>query len=268
MQAPVPSHEHARLRTLRRYAVLDTEAEPSFDRITSLAARVLRVPICLVSLVDADRQWFKSCVGLGVRETGRDVSFCAHAILSDDVLVVPDATEDARFLANPLVLGAPFIRAYAGAPLTTSDGFRIGTLCAIDTRPRAFDADERATLADLARLVVDELELRLAVRERRLFERVLHTSPNVVYVYDPATRRTLWSSRLVTAVLGYEPSELGDQLGDLVHPDDGPAMARHFEAIERSTGGQHHELTYRVRAADGTYRWFLSRETPFEHDAT
>lgn len=269
MQAPVPSNEHARLRTLRRYAVLDTEAEPSFDRITALAARVLRVPICLVSLVDADRQWFKSCVGLGVRETGRDISFCAHAILSDDVLVVPDATEDARFLANPVVLGAPFIRAYAGAPLTTSDGFRIGTLCAIDTRPRAFDADERATLADLARLVVDELELRLAVRERRLFERVLQTSPNVVYVYDPATRRTLWSSRLVTAVLGYDPRELGDHhLGDLVHPEDGPAMARHFEAIERSTGGQHHELAYRVRAADGTYRWFLSRETPFEHDAT
>ena len=150
---------------LRDYDILDSVAEPSFDRITALAARVLDVPISLISLVDAERQWFKSCAGLGdVRETGRDVAFCAHAILANDVFVVEDTTRDPRFADNPFVVGQPHVRAYAGAPLVTPEGERIGTLCAIDLRTRDFSGAQLATLVDLAAVVVSEMELRRATR--------------------------------------------------------------------------------------------------------
>jgi diguanylate cyclase (GGDEF)-like protein len=158
--APRPANEEARLRALRSYGVLDSEPELSFDRVTRLVARVLEVPIALISLVDADRQWFKACVGLGSRETSRDVAFCAYAILENDVMVIADSLADPRFAANQLVIGPPFIRAYAGAPLRTPDGLPIGTLCAIDHRPRMFTPDQLASLRDLADIVVDELERR------------------------------------------------------------------------------------------------------------
>ncbi|HEY6038803.1 MAG TPA: GAF domain-containing protein, partial [Kofleriaceae bacterium] len=117
MGPPKPLDEAPRVRALLGYHVLDTAPEPSFDRITALVSRVLDVPIALVSLIDDERQWFKSCVGLGVGQTDRDVAFCAYAILEDTVLVIPDARADPRFAANPLVTGEPFLRAYAGAPL-------------------------------------------------------------------------------------------------------------------------------------------------------
>ena len=125
------------MEVMRHFAILDSEFEVGFDRITQLASRMFKVPICLVSLVDTERQWFKSCIGLPVRETHRDAAFCTHAILPDapDVLVVPDALEDVRFCNNPLVLDDPFIRFYAGAPLK-SYGQKIGTLCLIDRTPR------------------------------------------------------------------------------------------------------------------------------------
>jgi diguanylate cyclase (GGDEF)-like protein len=176
--APKPSNEPERLAALQRYGVLDTGADPAFDRITAIVSRVLDVPIALVSLIDAERQWFKSCVGLdGVSETGRDVAFCAYAIHADTVFVIPDAAADVRFADNPLVVGAPYIRAYAGAPLRTSDGFRLGTLCAIDRRPRAFTNEQMAMLSDLAHVVVGEMEQQrtlrsLALAEEQLAQRV------------------------------------------------------------------------------------------------
>ena len=132
MGAPRPVNEAVRLGALLGYNVLDTPPEPSFDRITAMVTRVLDVPIALVSLIDDERQWFKSCIGLGVTQTDRDVTFCAYAILEDTTLVVPDATTDLRFTENPLVTGEPFIRAYAGAPLITPAGLRIGP-CARST---------------------------------------------------------------------------------------------------------------------------------------
>ncbi len=161
--APHPPDEAERLEALRRYAVLDTGPEERFDRITRLAARLLGVPICLVSLVDRDRQWFKSRVGLAACETSRDTAFCAHAILDDRPLVVLDAREDPRFQGNPLVTGAPHIRFYAGAPLVVASGHRLGTLCAISDVPRReFTPDEEAILRDLAAVAIDALELRHA----------------------------------------------------------------------------------------------------------
>ena len=152
--------EAGRLEALRRYEILDTAVEENFDRFTRIVSTILNTPISLISLVDSDRQWFKSKIGLDAAETPRDVAFCDHAIRGDDVMVVEDAAEDARFASNPLVIGDPFIRFYAGAPLVTSDGYRIGTLCAIDKRPHTFSAKERQLLSDFSHLVMQELELR------------------------------------------------------------------------------------------------------------
>jgi diguanylate cyclase (GGDEF)-like protein len=152
-----PLNEIARVETLRSLNVLDSAPEERFDRLTRLARRLFNVPIALVSLVDTNRQWFKSCVGLPVNETGRDVSFCGHAILSDQILMITDATLDERFHDNPLVVGDPRIRFYAGCPLTVGDGSKLGTLCLIDTRPRILDDEERELLRDLARMAEQEL---------------------------------------------------------------------------------------------------------------
>src|SRR5882724_5193861 len=133
---PIPQDEAERVAALRRYCVLDTLAEPAFDRLTKIAQHLLDTPTVLVSLIDSDRQWFKSRIGLDATETPRNISFCGHAVYLREVLVVPDARLDARFADNPLVTGALGLRFYAGAPLITAEGHALGTLCAIDYRPR------------------------------------------------------------------------------------------------------------------------------------
>jgi GAF domain-containing protein len=138
---------------------MDTPSHPSFDAVTEAARTAFDVPIALVSLVDETRQWFKSCIGLEVRETARDISFCTHAIGQSDVYVVPDAAADPMFADNPLVTGAPNIRFYAGAPLIDADGFALGTLCVIDVQPRRFPARDRAHLTALARCALSAIEL-------------------------------------------------------------------------------------------------------------
>ncbi|WP_022802692.1 GAF domain-containing protein [Deinococcus ficus] len=162
MIEPLPSDEVARLQVLGRYAILDTLPEEAFDRLTRLAARLFGTPTALVTFVDQERQWFKSCFGLDFQETPRNQSFCAHTMQRPQVMVVPDATRDARFRANPLVTEHPGIRFYAGAPLVTRDGFGLGSLCIISPEPRAsFSEEDAALLTDLAALVMDELEWRL-----------------------------------------------------------------------------------------------------------
>ena len=161
MLCSASKNEDERRAALERYDVLDTAPEESFDRITRLAKTVLQMPIALVSLVSDDRQWFKSRQGLDATETPREISFCTHAIESDEPLIVRDALKDPRFRDNPLVLGEPNIRFYIGVPLRTPDGHNIGTLCAIDRRPREVSESQIADLRDLGRLVIDELELRL-----------------------------------------------------------------------------------------------------------
>lgn len=153
----VPEDEPARLSTLRALNILDSAPEERFDRLTRLAKRLFGVPIALVSLVDENRQWFKSCVGLDASETSREISFCGHAILGDGIFEVPDALVDERFHDNPLVTDAPHIRFYAGVPLRIPTGSKLGTLCIIDREPRALDEEEQALLKDLARMAEQEL---------------------------------------------------------------------------------------------------------------
>jgi PAS domain S-box-containing protein len=155
--APLPDDEPARLDRLQGLGLLDTPPSERFDRLTRLTSSILGVPIALVSLIDSDRQWFKSKVGLEVSQTPREVAFCAHAILRSEIFEVPDASLDPRFADNPLVLQDPSIRFYAGRPLNAPGGGRIGTLCAIDRRPRSLDEKQRQALEDLAILVEDEI---------------------------------------------------------------------------------------------------------------
>ena len=155
--APLPENEPERLKALHDLMLLDTPPEEKFDRVVRFAAEQLDMPMALVSLVDGDRQWFKSRIGLTAEETPRDVAFCAHAILQPDVFIVEDTHLDARFADNPLVTAGPAVRFYAGAPLSAPGGERIGTLCVLDDKPRTLSTVELATLEALRGLVNDTL---------------------------------------------------------------------------------------------------------------
>lgn len=157
LRAQLPQDEESRLAALHGLGILDTEPEDRFDRITRIASEAFGAPISLVSFIDRDRQWFKSSIGMDRRETSREMAFCAHAILEDRVLVVPDTEKDERFADNPLVTGEPHVRFYAGCPLKTADDELLGTLCVIDMKPRAFDRAQIELLRDLASLVEKEL---------------------------------------------------------------------------------------------------------------
>tara|TARA_Y100000780_G_scaffold134790_1_gene121277 strand:+ start:1933 stop:3561 length:1629 start_codon:yes stop_codon:yes gene_type:complete len=163
--APLPDNEDERLAELLSYDVLDTEAEQLFDDLTTLASQICDTPIALISLIDPDRQWFKSRVGLDAEETSREIAFCSHAILQDDVFEIPNASLDPRFHDNPLVTGAPDIRFYAGAPLVSPSGHAIGTLCTIDRKPRKLTESQKTSLQTLSKSVVAHLELKRKNRE-------------------------------------------------------------------------------------------------------
>lgn len=178
MEPQIPKLENQRIAELRSLLLLDSSPEERFDRITRVAKQLFDVPIALISLVDTDRQWFKSSVGLNASETSRDISFCGHAILSDDVFIVENALNDLRFCDNPLVTGGPKVRFYAGAPLAMPSGNKLGTLCIISPEAREFDFKQSALLYDLSEIVISELvsqqaatqDVLTGIHNRRGFE--------------------------------------------------------------------------------------------------
>jgi anti-sigma regulatory factor (Ser/Thr protein kinase) len=176
----VAGNEAARLKALHQYRILDTEPEQAFDDLTLIASQICGVPIALISLVDERRQWFKSRVGTEIRETSRSVSFCAHAILQEGIFTIPDASLDERFRNNPAVQGAPHIRFYAGAPITTQDGYALGTLCVIDHVPRKLTAEQNNALSALQRQVSAQLELRRNLEELRVALEGLQTLSTLI----------------------------------------------------------------------------------------
>lgn len=215
---PIPHDEPERLAALHRLNVLDTPPEDELDVITRLAADRFDTAIALVSLVDADRQWFKARYGLTADETCRRDSFCGHTICDDGVMVVTDAAADPRFARNPLVTGDPNIRFYAGAPLVLADGYRVGTLCVIDPAPReSFSAREAEVLQLMARQVVALLEGRQARQERRIAQLIAETTTDAFVCADAESRIILWN-RAAEAMFGWTAAEALGQSLDLIIP--------------------------------------------------
>jgi PAS domain S-box-containing protein len=228
--APLPPDEPERLAALREAKILDTLPEAAFDDLTRLASFICGTPIALVSLIDEHRQWFKSKVGLDAPETSREVAFCAHAILQNDVFIVPDAHIDERFVDNPLVTGPPRVRFYAGAPLTTRDRKNVGTLCVIDQQPRTLDEPQRFALAALARPVAAQIDLRRAnaalatsAREawdaKMMLDDLLESASDLVVRVD-AEGAIIYANRAFRRATGRTAAELaGFPLVELGAPD-------------------------------------------------
>jgi PAS domain S-box-containing protein len=261
----LPIDEPRRLAALRRVSILDSAPEEAFDRLARLAAFAFDAPIALVSFVDADRIWIKAGVGLYAPETPRQLAFCAHAILGDGVCLVADSALDPRFAGNPLACGEPSIRFYAGAPLTTRDGLRLGTLCVMDHQPRsAVSSEQSSQLSDLAAIVVEALEQR----ERKTaaehvvshFHELCDVSPAMVWTVDEEFRCTYVSRAWLQFKGAERKSELGDGWMRGVHPEDVGELKRLVE--EAFARREELSLQYRIRSANGDYRWVLDCGKP------
>ncbi len=285
MRAPLPDDEIDRLAALRRYEVLDTPPERSFDRLTRVAARAFNAPVSLVTLVDSQRQFFKSHHGYQITETPREHSFCAHSILSPGITIATDTTTDPRFADNPFVLNAPHVRFYAAAPLTTSDGFRLGTLCVLDMQPRPLpDPSLLAMLEDLADEVVEQLDLRL---HRKILSDQSASLENTRRGILLAQRRALealeaarmgyWERDAATDLITFSPV-LEEMLGldhaaydgsveqwlQHVHPDDRRMILNKIS--EARLNPQNYSFKYRPLNKNGKERWITTTGT-YRQDA-
>ncbi len=276
-RACFPSNERERLSALLECCVLDTAPERVFDDLTSLAARLCDAPIALVSLVDSERQWFKSAHGVDAKETHRDSAFCAHAILGTVPMIVTDALTDKRTSDNALVLGAPHIRFYAGVPLLTTDGFALGTLCVIDTKPREITNQQLRDLQSLALQVASQLELRrlnqsLSSSQTQLQEihdrlnQIAAQVPGVVYQFElrpDGSSCFPYASDGIREIYRVSPEEVRDdatKVFSILHPDDYAGIVASIQRSADDLTPWCHE--YRVRFADGTVRWRFGNAAP------
>lgn len=277
--------EAERLAALHAYDILDTAREPAFDDITALVARICEAPIAMVNLIDADRQWFKSEVGLGVRETPLETSFCRHALLEQDRLVVPDATRDARFECNPLVTAAGGLRFYAGVLLKDEAGLPLGTLCVLDTqaRPGGLTDIQAEALEVLARQVMNLLNLRRALAAGRRadqdlvaaaaalaeseakFRAIAESMPQMVWSTRPDGFHDYYNARWYEFTGVPAGSNDGEAWSGMFHPDDQEGAWTRWQ--HSLATGEPYEIEYRLRRADGVYRWTLGRAAPIRNEA-
>lgn len=247
----IPKNENQRLKALEYYEIMDTQTEERFDNLTKLASEICQTPIALVSLLDENRQWFKSKVGIDVNETPRDISFCQHAILDKEVFEVPDATKDDRFSQNVLVLDDPSIRFYAGQPLITSDGYALGTLCVIDKAPKKLEPHQVNALKILAKEVTQLIEARKLTMELTEYKKFFTMSLDFLCIAgtDGYFKKLNPS---FSEKLGYTEEELlSKPFTDFVHPDDIDATI--FETHKLSKGYTSIGFENRYRKKDGSY---------------
>jgi diguanylate cyclase (GGDEF)-like protein/PAS domain S-box-containing protein len=241
---PIPNNERERLEALADFNLMDTPPGQEFDRLAELGSRLFNVPTVLISLIAEDKQFFKARVGFDPCETSREISFCTYAIMQDDILVVPDALADFRFHRNPLVVGPPFIRFYAGKPLVTTAGARIGTVCLIDSQPREmFTAEDRKNLTDLAALVMDRMEMRRLDFARTIsqarFENIAATSPDAIICTNDRERVTFWN-KAAEKLFGYTADEMSRLRSDVIIPD---SWRKIYDAeLQRLRNGERLEL--------------------------
>jgi PAS domain S-box-containing protein len=266
--------EAKRLAALARWEVLDTPSESELDDLAELAALTFGAPIALISLIDSDRQWFKAHVGLALEETPREIAFCDHAVRSDAVMVVPDALRDVRFRENPLVTGDPGIRFYAGAPLKTADGYRVGTICVMDLEPReTFTPAEQSRLNAIGSSVVRVLDKRADALKSRRLERDAEKTGELLamaeryagigtWVLDVATRKLTWST-VTYRIFGFDPAQPAPSASDFMAtyaPDDAANLSRLIDdAIRRGMG---YQFEAPVTRADGSVRYISARCLP------
>jgi PAS domain S-box-containing protein len=298
MKAPLPENEAERLAALRGLDILDTAPELAYDELSALAGYICQAPIALISLVDEDRQWFKSRVGWTAGETPRDVAFCAHTILGPDLLVVPDAGADERFANNPLVTSPPGIRFYAGAPLVTAEGHALGALCVMDRRPRELTAEQARALRALGHQVVAQLRLREQLTEqlrlsaelaqanetlrrviahRQRADQVLRETEQRLDLAMRVSRLGPWEADLLAGrvtpsnqILGLPggPAPISlEEFEALVHPDDAAARTA---ALDDALSGRspQYKAEYRMRDGKGQWAWVYSCGQVIEHDAS
>ncbi len=247
MRAKLPETEATRLQILRDYNILDTPSEVEFDDFTLLATLICGTPIAMVSLVDDDRQWFKSRVGLDAAETCRDAAFCAHALHHTEVFIVPDAHKDPRFWDNPLVTGEPFVRFYAGAPLLTAGGHALGTLCVMDCEPGTLTPMQQNALQALARQIIARLELRRGIASRARSEQRLRESEmlrvavsnsvlDCVIILSTEGRVLEWNAAAETTFGCRAAEARGRELMEMIIPEACREAHRHSMANALATG--------------------------------
>lgn len=277
LSAMLPANEQARLETLYSLNILDTPPEERFDRITRTAARYFQAPISTVTLVDQNRQWFKSCIGVDDTENPRTVSFCAHAILSNDILVIPDALIDPRFSDNPLVTDKPYIRFYAGCPLVAPDGSVLGTLCIIDRKPRHMSKDDLDALRDLGFWAQTELNLVQSLKKTQEQKIQLEEAEQIAHIgsweLDLATGEVQWSDELFR-IFGYEPGEIEPSMESafsFIHPADKERLEQLYtQVLSQSAPGEEYDVDatteFRIICKDSSVRVVHAQGRVFHRD--
>lgn len=279
MKAPdFPENENVRQAALDQLRILDTPPDARFDRLTRMAAKLLDAPIALISLIDRDRQWFKSCIGLNVSETPRSLSFCGHALFNTQPLIVEDARKDARFFDNPLVTGDPNIRFYVGTPLHSADGHALGTLCVIDRRPRSLSEDDLQCLRDLADCAEEQISAReLAIHHREyelskkneslvMLKQLADLVPGGLYQFRryPDGRMSFpFSSMGVERSFGVTQTQAREDAASLfmmIEPDDYPAVLASIEESAKDLSAW--SIQFRIRNKDSQPRWIEGHSTP------
>ncbi|MBI1279170.1 MAG: PAS domain S-box protein [Anaerolineaceae bacterium] len=283
---PLIIQDTNRLKALRNLCLLDTPADPAFDRLTKLVTRILHVPVALVVLVDANRQFFKSQVGVPepwatMRETPLSHSFCQHVVATGDPLIIENARKHDLVYDNLAIRDLDVI-SYAGIPLKLDTGEVVGSFCAIDSQPRTWTDSDISILIDLAASVMTEIELRTELRERERIEaqlresehfvnEILTTAPDIIYVFDTIEKRNIFVNHDIMDFLGYTPKQIQDMgsqiMANLVHPDDLPNRLKRMERAQNIDDFEVQESEHRVRHSDGTYRWLHTHEKAFKRMA-